>query len=141
MACLTIEFEQKFIKEIFMKYRMLALIMALTVVSWSQDASQTAPTTPDKTDKANCACCDKMAKSDSKNDHAACMRKHDGKEMASCCTGKDSKSCCGKDAACCAKDPKMAESCCKGKDGMKCDHKAGKECGKDCCGSKSEKTA
>jgi hypothetical protein len=127
-----IKVRMKFIKEISMKYKMLALIMALTVVSWSQDATQSAPATPDKTDKAGCACCDKMAKSDAKNDHAACMRKHESKEMASCC---------GKDDACCAKDGKTAESCCKGKDGTKCDHKAGKECGKDCCGSKSEKTA
>jgi len=125
-----------------MKYKMFALILALTVGSWSQTATQTAPATPEKSDKASCACCDKMAKADSKDGHAACMRKHDGKEMASCCSGKDEKSCCsGKDAASCMKDGKMIESCCKGKDGMKCDSKAGKDCGKGCCKSKSEKTA
>jgi len=141
LFCLTLEFEQKFIKEMCMKYKMLALIMALAAVSWSQDATQTAPATPDKTDKANCACCDKMAKSDLQKDHAACMRKHDGKEMATCCCGKDGKSCCGPDAACCARDGKRAQSCCQGKDGMKCNGKTGKECGKDCCGSGSGKTA
>jgi len=126
-----------------MKFRMLALILALTIVSWAQTSTQNTPATPQQsTEKAKCACCDKMAASDSKDAHAACMHNHDGKEMASCCAGKDAKSCCdGKDAKSCMKDGKMAD-CCKGKDGMKCDRKAGKDCGKDCCGSnKSEKPA
>jgi len=128
-----------------MKYRILALIVALTVVSWAQTATQNTPSTPQPStaaEKAKCACCDKTAASDSKDAHAACTRKHDGKGMASCCAGKDDKSCCGgKDAKSCMKDDKMAD-CCKGKDGMKCDRKAGKDCGKDCCGSnKSEKPA
>jgi hypothetical protein len=124
-----------------MKYRMLALILALTLVSWAQTATQTTPSTP-QTPETKCACCDKMAASDSKDAGAACMGKHDGKEMASCCARKDDKSCCGgKDAKSCMKDGKMAD-CCKGKDGMKCDRKAGKDCGKGCCGSsKSEKPA
>lgn len=137
-----------------MKYRILALILALTVVSWAQTATQSAPSTPEKntaSEKGKCACCDKMAKSGSMDEHAACMRKHhDGKDMASCCAGKDDKSCCGgKDAKSCMKDGKMDASCCKdgcGKDKEKtascCDHKAGKGCGKGCCGGhKSEKPA
>jgi hypothetical protein len=124
---------------------MLALVLALTVVTWAQTATQNSPSTAEQTApaKAKCACCDKMAKSDSKDAHAACMQKHEGKEVAACCAGKDEKSCCGgKDAASCMKDGKMAESCCKGKDGMKCDRKASKNCGKGCCGSnKSEKAA
>ena len=125
-----------------MKCKMLALILMLTVVSWTQTATQSTPPSdqPSGTsDKAKCACCDKMAKSDSKDAHAACMRKHDGKEMASCCTGKDDKeSCCSKEGASCMKDGKMAESC----KGMKCDHKASQDCRKGCCGSnKSEKPA
>ena len=74
-----------------MKYRMLALILALTLVSWAQTATQTTPSTP-QTPETKCACCDKMAASDSKDAGAACMGKHDGKEMASCCAGKDDKS-------------------------------------------------
>jgi len=134
-----------------MKYKMLALILALTVVSWTQTSMQPAPSTPQQsTEKAKCPCCEKMAASDSKDAHAACMRQHDGKDMASCCSGKDGKSCCGgKDAKSCMKDAKDAKSCCKdccGKDNDKtascCNHKAGKGCGKDCCGSKKgEKTA
>lgn len=125
-----------------MKYRMLSLILVLTVVSWAQTATQSTPSTPQTQEKSKCACCDKMAASDSKDVHAACMGKHDRKEMASCCAGKDEKSCCGgKDAKSCMKDSKMAY-CCKGKDGMKCDRKASKDCGKGCCGSsKSEKPA
>jgi hypothetical protein len=125
-----------------MKYRMLALILAVTVVSWAQTATQSTPSTPQTPEKSNGACCDKMAASDAKDAHAACMGNHDGKEMASCCAGEDAKSCCGgKDAKACMKDGKMADYC-KGKDGMKCDRKAGKDCGKGCCGSsKNEKPA
>src|SRR5215475_11578829 len=113
-----------------MKHKMLALILALTLVSCAQTATQAAPsgaqqsTTPEK---AKCACCDKMASSDSKDAHAACMRKNGGKDMASCCSGKDAKSC--------MKDSKMAGSGCKdccAKENVKsascCDRKAGKEC-------------
>jgi len=126
-----------------MKFRMLALILALTIVSWAQTATQNTPATPQQsTEKVKCACCDKMAASDSKDAHAACMRQHEGKETASCCAGKDEKSCCdGKDAKSCMKGGKIAD-CCKGEDGMNCDRKAGKDCGKGCCGSnKSEKPA
>jgi len=134
-----------------MKHKLLALILALTVVSWAQTATQSAPSAPQQSttpEKAKCACCDKM--SDAKGGHAACMHKHDGKDMASCCSGKDGKSCCGgKDGRSCMKDDKTAASCCKeccGKEKDKtascCDRKAGKGCGKGCCGrNKSEKPA
>jgi hypothetical protein len=134
-----------------MRNKLFALILALTVVSWAQTATQTTPATPSQstaTENAKCACCDKMA--DSKDGHAACMRNSkmsDGKEMASCCGGKETASCCGKDAKSCMKDEKNAASCCKdgcGRDKTAscCDRKAGKECGKGCCGSnKSEKPA
>jgi len=128
-----------------MKYRMLALILALTVVSWAQTATQTTPSNPQQStapEKSQCACCDKMASSDAKDARAACMGKHDGKEMASCCAGKDAKSCCGgEDAKSCMKDGKMAD-CCKGQRRDECDRRAGKDCGKGCSGSsKSEKPA
>jgi len=115
-----------------MKHKMLALILALTVVSWAQEATQTAPATPQQsTEKAKCACCDKAASADAKGD---CCAHHDhsaaGKEAMSC-SRKDGKSCCGgKDAKACMKADKGA-SCCK-------------DCGKDktassCCGGKCEK--
>ncbi|HTT19449.1 MAG TPA: hypothetical protein VMG82_10910 [Candidatus Sulfotelmatobacter sp.] len=133
-----------------MKSKMLALILALTVISWAQTATQTTPSTAQQStapEKAKCACCDKM--SDAKGGQGACMHNHGGKDMASCCNGKDEKSCCGgKDAKSCMKDDKTAASCCKdcrGKEKDKtascCDRKAGKEC-KGCCGgNKSEKPA
>jgi hypothetical protein len=124
-----------------MKSKMLALILALTVISWAQTATQGTTSTQQQdtaTQNAKSACCDKM--SDAKGGHAACMRNHDGKDMASCCAGKDGKSCCsGKDAQSCMKDDKNAASCkdCCGKEKDKtafCCQKNGKECGKGCCG-------
>jgi len=98
-----------------MKSKMLALILTLTVISWAQTATPTTPSTPQQgtaSEKAKGACCDKM--SDAKSGHAACMRNHDGKDMASCCAEKDGKSCCGgKDGKSCMKDDKTAASCCK----------------------------
>lgn len=130
-----------------MKSRMLALILALTVVSWAQTATQSTPSAAQQgtTGNAKHACCDKM--SDAKGGHAACARNHDGKEMASCCAGKDEKSCCGKDAKSCMRDSKTSASsgkdCCgkeKDKTASCCAGNEGKECHKGCCGGdKSEK--
>jgi hypothetical protein len=149
-----------------MKYKMLALIVALTVVSWAQTETQTAaPAAPQTTapaDKAKCACCDKMAAGEMKEMKSCCahhdmqgkdmqgkdVQAKDGKEMASCCagkegmSGKDAKACMrkGKDktASCCKGDGK--NSCCKDKIASAC---CGDKCekdGKGCCGGK-DKTA
>ncbi len=134
-----------------MKHKVLALIIALTVVSWAQTETQT-PTTGSQqsAEKGKSACCEKMAANG--KHHAACMRKHDAKETASCCEGKDEKSCCaGKDAKSSMKDDKNTtancNNCC-GKEKDKaasascCDHKNGKACCKGCGGTnKSEKPA
>ena len=132
-----------------MKHKLFAMVLALTVMSWAQTATQPAPSTPTQSapEKANCACCDKMA-AGAKGGHAACMRqgKGDMKDMASCCAGKEGASCCGGEhAMSCMKGDKTAASCCKdgcdkGKMASCCDRKAAKGCGKGCCGSnKSEK--
>src|ERR1039458_10163190 len=125
-----------------MKYKMIALILALTVVSWAQIANQNAPSTPQQStvpaDKAKCPCCDKMAADSTKDAHACCahhdMNGKDGKEMAS---GKDAMSCCsGKDAKSCMRTgkDKAAASCCGGS--------CGKDSKKGCCSDKkSDKTA
>src|ERR1035437_3370098 len=132
-----------------MRYKMLALILALTVVSWAQTATQTTPSIAQQStvpaDKAKCGCCDKMAAADSKDAHAFCahhdMQAKDGKEMASCCAGKDAMASGGKDAMSCMKNDKDKASapCCKeacSKDGC------GKDSEKGCCsGKKTEKTA
>ena len=138
-----------------MKHKMIALILALTVASWAQTATQNSPATPQQSttpaEKGKCPCCDKMATADTK-DAPACCAHHDhhsgdSKEMASCCSAKDAKSCCGRDAkscmrskdkaTCCAdcsKD-KTAAACC----GGNCGKKGEKGC---CCAvNKTEKTA
>ncbi len=132
-----------------MKFRMLALILALTVMSWAQTATQSAPaTTPDKNAPAEMGkCCHKMS-ADGK-DNASCMR--DGKQTASskeagsCCAGKDGKSCSnGKDEKSCMNGDKSAASCCK--DGCGKDKTAASCCGDKCskdgegCCSKKDKT-
>ena len=88
-----------------MKHKILALILALTVVSWAQEATPTAPAAPQQStapEKAKCSCCDKMASAGDKAEHSCCAHHEhsaDAKESASCCAGKDGKSCCaGKDA-------------------------------------------
>lgn len=118
-----------------MKFKMLAIILALTAVSWAQTATQNnpsptpnqsaAPTSPVEA-KAACPCCQKM---DSK-DAAACCSHHNA-------TGKDkteAMSCCGgKDAKCNRKSNRSADASC-GK---------GKCCGsdgKDCCTASEKNT-
>ncbi len=140
-----------------MKFKIIALFLALTVASWAQTATQTAPAAPQQsTDKAKCACCDKMAAGEmgDMKDGASCCAHHDmktgdSKDMASCCAGKDKDkaSCCdGKDAKSCKRDSKdkNAKACC----GDKCSKDkmaancCGGKCGKGCCSdNKSEKSA
>ena len=75
-----------------MKSKIFTLILALTVVSWAQTSSQTAPSDSTQNsapaDKAKASCCDKMA-----GNGASCPRhgKKDAKDMASCCGGKEMK--------------------------------------------------
>lgn len=135
-----------------MKHKLIALILALTVASWAQTATQTAPSTPQQSsapaEKGKCPCCDKMA-ADNKDAPACCAdhMKHtsDGKEMAGCCSGqgKGAKSCCaGSDAKSCMKGNKDKSACCSdscGKDKTAAACCGGKDCEKGCCSKKSEK--
>ena len=141
-----------------MKFKTLALILALTVMSRAQTATQ-APSAPQHstvaTDKAKCSCCDQMAAGDAKEAHDCCahhdMNTKDGKEMASgkdtmsCCNGKDAKSCMrkdkGKDSSCC-KDNGGKGMCSKDKTAASCCGHGCSQDGKSCCSSKkAEKTA
>jgi len=135
-----------------MKHKIFALILALTVASWAQTATQNPPASPQTgaapAEKAKC--CDHMASSTSK-DGMSCPRHKgaDGKDTASCCGDKHKMSCCGKDAKSCMKDENSAASCCKegcGKDKTASADAAccGKSCDKGCCSAdkdKKEKTA
>jgi hypothetical protein len=130
-----------------MKYKVIALFLALAVASWAQTATQTEPAAPQSAPTAQCPCCEKMASADAKEGHACMhhnMKSSDGKEMSSCAA----MSCCGgKDAKSCMKGEKdaSANSCCAAKAGEKmsggcCGDKCSKD-GKRCCSEKSEKTA
>ncbi|HZQ67019.1 MAG TPA: hypothetical protein VFA68_00760 [Terriglobales bacterium] len=121
-----------------MKFKLLAMILALTVVSYAQTATQTAPSTApaqSKQDeakpsdaKAGCSCCKKMME----GKEGSCCEHHDmaakdGKGAMACCAGKDQKSCMGKEGCCGMKADKDKSAamcsdgmCCgKGKDGDK----------------------
>jgi hypothetical protein len=102
-----------------MKHKMIALILALTVVPWAQTVTQTTPSTPQQSSAAadKGKCCDKMA-ADPEDAPASCAhhRQHtgDGKEMAGRCSGKhkDAKSCSvGSDAKSCMKGDKDKSAC------------------------------
>lgn len=128
-----------------MKHKILALVLALTAMSWAQSVIPTEPSAPQKS-AAKCACCDKMASADSKDGGMSCSRhsasSKDGKEAASCCGGKEAMSCCsGKDSKSCMKEAKNAASCCK--DGCCKDKKASasccdKDCKEGCCSKKTQ---
>lgn len=135
-----------------MKQKVLALALALTVLSWAQTATPAAPSTPQQkstaSDSAKCPCCDQTAKADAKDAPACCARHRseasDGKDMASCCAGKDASCCGGKDAKFCMRtDKDKTASCCKdgcGKDkgaAASCAGACGKDCEKGCCSSKT----
>lgn len=143
-----------------MKYKLIAAVLALTVMSWAQTATQTAPSTPQQStapaEKGKCPCCDKLASTDAKESHSCCAQHDmkagemgDMKDMGSCCASKDKASCCdSKDAKSCMKGDKdgSAKSCC----GDKCSKEkmascCGDKCSKDgkgcCAGKKTDKNA
>ena len=129
-----------------MKYRILAMILALTVASWAQTsnsnpASQSA--TPDK----QCACCDnaKAGDASSESSHSCCKHQSkSGKPMGASCSRKDGK-CCSGDAKSCMQTEKKGRGCCvdcgKDKTAKSCEKNCGKTCGKGCCASKDQKAA
>ena len=131
-----------------MKYKMLVLILFLTVMSWAQSATPSASSPPQQStvpaDQAKCACCDKMSARDTKAGATCCalhnMEAKDGKEMDS-----------DKDAMSCMKSShdKAGSSCCNdacSKDHCGKDQKASARCGgscdkngmKGCCSGKQE---
>jgi hypothetical protein len=124
-----------------MKFKLVALILSLSVASWAQSKNSTQAPPPDKT-ATKCACCEKVsstAKTESGEHKHACMHANakDGKEAASCCTGKADASCCNeKDGKACAKT--ASNGCCGEKcTDMKdcCYAKEGKKTAHNCCGA------
>lgn len=127
-----------------MKYKKIALMLALTVTTWAQTASSNPQSTATP-EKSKCACCNKMSSADAK-DGQSCARHMakgaDGKEVASCCDSTDAKSCCDKDAKCMKSDK---AACCsdghKDKTASCCGSDCGKSCGKGCCSGKTQKAS
>jgi hypothetical protein len=141
-----------------MKLKLIALFLALTVMSWAQSTTPNQTPAPEQkaapTDaKATCPCYDKPAAADHKDVHA-CMHhettSQDAKEAMSCCADKDSinaDSCCSaKDGKSCSKEDKASAApggdgkssgghemaCCSGKEGANSSHGCcdGMQCGK-----------
>jgi hypothetical protein len=114
-----------------MKFRMIVLILIVTLAAWLPAVAQQAPPQdPGKTAaKPACACC---AQTDQHGKDAA-----SGQSAMACCHGKDSK-----DMACCTKaakdnkDATQAMPCCNGKDSKDAKMCASKD-GKPCCDSKN----
>jgi hypothetical protein len=129
-----------------MKFRLFALILALSLVGWAQEtpATPAAPnSTPAPQAKGSChhnmadmkdgkGCCHHAA-ADAKDAATCCGKdKCEAKDGKSCCEGKDMKAamkhckkngCCTDRTCCadgksCAKDDKTAAGCC----GDKCEH-------------------
>ena len=104
-----------------MKLKLLALTLALTVLSWAQTATpnpssdQPAQSSASQeTPKADCAgCCKHMA--DSKDAKGCCHDMHAKAGTQSCCSGKDGKACMGKNAKSCMKGESANASCSTGK--------------------------
>lgn len=130
-----------------MRSKIITLVLALSVVSWAQTATQPNPPTSQSgtasSEKEKCPCCEKMSGGDMKDMHGCCSH-HDAmagdkdmashhKDMASCCAGKGDKkdaSCCaGKDGASCMKDKNGSAKAC-------CDEKCSKDTAASCCGQK-----
>jgi hypothetical protein len=149
------EFIRTYEETCIMKHKMIALILALTVMSWAQTATPTAPSTPQQSNvpaDKKCPCCDKLAAADTKDTAACCARNgqhaKQGKEMASCCAGTEAKSCCsGSDAKSCVKNGKDNTAACCGDTCSRdknttasCSRNCGKDCQKDCCSTKKNST-
>ncbi len=136
-----------------MKCKALVLTLVLTIAGWAQTATPNAPPPTAPAQKANCACCAKMASADAKEGQSCARHMGQsvhGKEMASCCGDKNSKSCCAKNAAvkcmndgkaagCCSEcnQDKMAASCCGSKDAST----GAMDCGKGCCSGRNDKAS
>ncbi|MGD1024057.1 MAG: hypothetical protein ABR880_14825 [Candidatus Sulfotelmatobacter sp.] len=128
-----------------MRFKIIALILALTVMSWAQTATPSAPSTPQQStvpaEAKACPCCGK-ASAETKEGQACCAHHaaaaKDAKEPA-CCAGKDKAACCSaKDAKSCKRNSsdQTTAACCGGE-------KCVKDCEKGCCAShkKDDKTA
>ncbi len=131
-----------FLKEIVaMKHKLLALVLALTPMSWAQtEAPAPAPAPQQNTapaEKKACSCCDKMSGAKSAEGPSCCARAQatasDGK-TPSCCAGKSAGCCSDKNAKSCTRSMEQTATACNRKS-------CGKQCGKSCSAKKADTTA
>jgi hypothetical protein len=132
------------------KFKLTALLLALTVASWAQTTTQTPPA-PAPQEKAapqaktDCAaCCEKMASA--KEGQSCCRHEMAGKDdkAMSCCKGENASACCeGKDkeAKSCMKGDKdkataACGDCCKDHEKGCCSQKKDDKTSMNCCGDK-----
>jgi len=127
-----------------MKFRLFALILALSLVGWAQDT----PAAPNSTPAPHAqACCHQNVAG---NDDKGCCHNAaaDAKDAAACCNKdkcamKDGKSCCdGKDMKAAMKECKKSGCCTDGKcctEGKSCGEAKGDKTAMGCCGSKCER--
>jgi hypothetical protein len=130
-----------------MKFRIIALILALSVLSWTQTTSQPAPdatpsqNAPAADTKAGCDCCQKTASSGDKEAAACCQNMKDGKCDMAACKDKD------KDGMACMKGDKTngaakacAEGkCCGGEHHGKSRHHDHETTAMNCCGDQCDR--
>jgi len=120
-----------------MKFRLFAMILALSLVVWAQDnpSASTLNSTP-----APAKSCCHHASTDAKDAASCCSgNKCQMKDGKSCCAGmdmKDAKSCSGKDMKKCMKQCKKNGGCA---DGKCCGAAAGEKSAMNCCGTKCER--
>jgi hypothetical protein len=117
-----------------MKYKTIALILALSVISWGQNSTPNSNANPQastqSTEKAKCPCCDK---SSSKGAIACARHGRQAKGMASCCAGKDGKCCGGDQAKACMRGDKTCCNDCMKDKTASCGPACENECKMGCC--------
>ena len=115
-----------------MKFRLFAMILALSLAGWAQDNSSSSA--PNATQAPGKSCCHHAM--DAK-DAKSCCHHAKGNGAAGCCDGNK---CSMKDKD---KDVANAKSCCTDKNMKKCMKQCKKDgsCGGKCCGPMGEKSA
>lgn len=131
-----------------MKFRLFALILALSLVGWAQETSA-APAAPNSTPAPQVQGCCHHNMANMKDDKGCCHHAAaDAKDTTACCAknkceGKNGTSCCEpKDMTAAMKKCKKNGCCTDGKccgEAKSCSEAKGDKIAMGCCGSKCER--
>ena len=131
-----------------MKFRLFALILALSLVGWAQE-TPTASATPNSTPAPQAKGCCHHEVAGMKDGNGCCHHATaDAKDAAACCgkdkcEAKDGKSCCeGKDMKAAMEQCQKNGGCTDGKccaSGKSCGEAKGDKTAASCCGDKCER--